>query len=71
MNIRLNLTIRIIKALIIIGLHYYNITHAKLILTEQRRLADYKLYKQTTKLHLEIHGNINIIGGVVHQLCIV
>ena len=41
MNIRLNLTLRIIKSLIVIGLHYYNITHAKVILTEKNRVVDY------------------------------
>ena len=44
MNIRLNLTLKIIKSLIIIGLHYYNITHAKVILTERKRIVDY-IYK--------------------------
>ena len=41
MNIGSNLNLRIIISLTIIGLHYYKITHAKVILTEQKRVVDY------------------------------
>ena len=41
MNIGSNLKLRIIKSLIIIGIHYYNITHAKVILIEEKRVVDY------------------------------
>ena len=48
MNIGSNLNLRIIISLIIIGLYYYKITHAKVILTEQKRVVDY-IYKQEQK----------------------
>ena len=43
----------------IIGLHYYNITHAKIILTEQKRVVDYisKQSKNKVKMHEKYQYN--------------
>ena len=47
----------------IIGLYYYNITHAKIILTDQKLVVDY-ISKQNKNI-VKIHDNINIIGWML------
>ena len=41
----------------IIGLHYYNITHAKIILTEQKRMVDNILKQKQSKMHEKYQYN--------------
>ena len=48
----------------IIGLYYCNITHAKIILTNQKRVVDY-ISKQNKNI-VKYFKNINIIGWMLH-----
>ena len=47
----------------IIGLYYCNITHAKIILTNQKRVVDY-ISKQNKNI-VKYFKNINIIGWML------
>ena len=49
----------------IIGLYYCNITHAKIILTNQKRVVDY-ISKQNKNIVKYLKKNINIIGWMLH-----
>ena len=50
----------------IIGLYYCNITHAKIILTNQKRVVDY-ISKQNKNI-VKYFKNINIIGWMLQKV---